>query len=75
MCLKEASYDLYEHTIYLAKMAMKYTQNILEKYDDVKDEVWLTEQQYLDATNRMMKIYSVLGLFRCEVLEILFPNL
>ena len=58
MCLKEASYDLYEHTIYLAKMAMKYTQNILEKYDDVKDEVWLTEQQYLDATNRMMKIYK-----------------
>lgn len=58
MCLQKASYDQHEHTIYLSKMAMKYTQNILEKYDDVKDEVWLTEQQYLDATNRMMKIYK-----------------
>lgn len=58
MCLQKASYDQYEHTIYLAKMAMKYSQNILEKYDDVKDEVWLTEQQYLYATNRMMKIYK-----------------
>ena len=39
-------------------MAMKYSQNLMEKYDEVKDEVWLTEQQYLNVTKRLMNIYQ-----------------